>query len=170
MHRLHLLRHAKSSWKEEVEDRERPLNRRGRETARLLGRGLPEATGRLDLVLCSSARRARETLDLALSGFAEAPRIVVEDELYLATPAKLLRRLRRLDETDGNVLVIGHNPGMHELALALAATESPPYRALAAGKFPTAALASFEVAAWPSLGDARCGLIAYTPPGASDDD
>ena len=67
MHMLHLLRHAKSSWKEDVEDRERPLNRRGREAARRVGQHLPAAVGALDLVLCSSARRTRETMDLVLA-------------------------------------------------------------------------------------------------------
>ncbi|HMC64868.1 MAG TPA: histidine phosphatase family protein, partial [Gemmataceae bacterium] len=64
MHMLHLLRHAKSSWKGHVEDHERPLNRRGREAARRVGRQLPAATGALDLALCSSALRTRQTLDL----------------------------------------------------------------------------------------------------------
>ena len=73
MHMLHLLRHAKSSWKEEVEDHERRLNRRGREAARRVGQQLPAAIGAPDLVLCSSARRTRETIDLVIAGFASAP-------------------------------------------------------------------------------------------------
>jgi len=162
MHRLHLLRHAKSSRDEAGEDRDRPLSRRGREAARLVGETLPAALGRVDLVLCSSARRTEETAELVLVGFAEPPRVLSEDELYLAGRAALLRRLFRLDEADGAVLVIGHNPGLHELALALAATDSPRYGALAAGKFPTTARASLAIdGAWSMLDRSRHTLVDY---------
>jgi phosphohistidine phosphatase len=169
MHMLHLLRHAKSSWKEEAEDHERALSRRGREAARSVGRYLPAATGRLDLVLCSSARRTRETMGLALGSFAALPRSLIEDGLYLAGCTSLFGRLRRLDEKVGNVLLIGHNPGLHELAVALAAFDSPDYRALATGKFPTAALASFRVAtSWAALD--RSPLVGYVVPKSLDED
>jgi phosphohistidine phosphatase len=162
MHRLHLLRHAKSDRDQEVEDKERHLNRRGREAARRVGESLPEAVGPLDLVLCSSAVRTRETADLALARYASPPRVRYEDALYLAGAAALLRRLRQLDETAGAVLVIGHNPGLYELAALLAAPLSPQYRDLADGKFPTAARASFEVDAnWASLDRGRHALIDY---------
>ncbi len=162
MHRLHLLRHAKSSWDEGVEDHERSLNRRGRDEARRVGEHLADAIGGVDLVLCSSAARARETMRLVLAGFAPLPRSAVEDELYLANSAALLKRLARLDESDGAVLLIGHNPGLHELAVTLAAPESRRYRALASGKFPTAVRASFEVASsWSMLGRTRHTLVDY---------
>jgi phosphohistidine phosphatase len=162
MHRLHLLRHAKSSWEEGVDDHERPLSRRGRDEAARVGRELPAALGPVDLVLCSSAERAGETMRLALAGFAPAPRIAIEHGLYLASAARLLQRLSRLDEIDGAVLLIGHNPGLHELALALAEPEGKRYRALAGGKFPPAVRASFAVAGtWAALGDTRHKLEAY---------
>jgi len=145
MHRLHLLRHAKSDRGEGLEDHERPLTRRGREAARRVGESLPAALGRIDLVLCSPALRTRETAALVLAGFAAPPRILYEDALYLAGRVALLRRLRLIDEDAGSVIVIGHNPGLHELALALAAPDSPRYTVLAAGKFPTIARASFAI-------------------------
>ena len=160
MHRLHLLRHAKSSPDDDIEDRRRPLSRRGREAARLVGRTLPEAAGAIDLVLCSSAVRTRETLELALAGFAAPPRCLFEDELYLADRNRLILRLQRLCESNDNVLVIGHNPGLHDLALALA--EPDTTRALVGGKFPTAARASFCVATrWSALGLGRHRLVSY---------
>jgi phosphohistidine phosphatase len=165
MHRLHLLRHAKSSWKEDCDDRERPLSRRGRGAAKHWRLRLPEALGRLDLVLCSGSRRTRETLDLVLGDFAPPPRCLIEDGLYLAGREQLLRRLQRLDEAVGNVLVIGHNPGLQELAAALAAPQLPGYERLAAGKFPTAALASFRVAApWAALGREPHEFALYLSP------
>jgi len=172
MNMLHLLRHAKSSAKEDVEDHQRPLSRRGRKTARRVGRNLLAKLGAIDLVLCSSARRTRETLDLVLDELSPAPRTLIEDELYLASREKLAARLGRLDTGDVNVLLIGHNPGLHELAVALADQTSPAFRALASGKFPTAAYASFSIPAdWSALGSSRHELIGYvTPESLADED
>ena len=162
MHHLHLLRHAKSDRNEAVEDHERPLSRRGREAARRVAESLPAALGALDLVLCSTALRTRETAALVLTGFVAPPCVLYEDGLYLAGRAMLLRRLRGLDESAGAVMVIGHNPGLHELALALASPDSPRYQALATGKFPTTARASFAIEGpWSSLGEARHQLTQY---------
>ncbi|HEY1433502.1 MAG TPA: histidine phosphatase family protein [Stellaceae bacterium] len=165
MNTLHLLRHAKSSRKEDVEDHARTLSRRGRETARRVGKHLPAKLGTIDLVLCSSARRTRETLDLVLLDFSPAPRTMIEDELYLASREKLAARLRRLDPREGSVLLIGHNPGLYELAVALADENSPDFRAFASGKFPTAAWASFLISPdWSALGDSRHELTGYVTP------
>ncbi len=167
MHMLHLLRHAKSSWREDVGDRERRLSRRGRETARRVARHLPAAVGALDLVLCSSARRTRETLDLVLAEFPVRPRNFLEDELYAASQEKLMKRLRRLAEEEVNVLLIGHNPGLHQLAVALAETKSPGFCALASGKFPTAARATLQIPErWSTLGRSRYPLVDYVTAGS----
>jgi phosphohistidine phosphatase len=167
MKMLHLLRHAKSSRKEDIGDYERPLSRRGQDAARRVGAHLPAMAGELDLVLCSSALRTRETLDLVVAEFSPRPRSMIEDELYLASRERLMDRLRRIDEADVNVLLIGHNPGLHELAVGLAEKSSPNFDALASGKFPTAAYASFQVPArWSELGYSRCELIDYAIPGS----
>jgi phosphohistidine phosphatase len=162
MHRLHLLRHAKSDRDEAVEDHERTLSRRGREAARRVGRSLPSALGAIDLVLCSTSARTRETAELVLAGFAAPPRIRYEEALYLAGRAALVRVVSGLGESLGAVMVIGHNPGLHELALALAASDSPRYQALAGGKFPTTARASFAIeGSWADLARSRHALIDY---------
>lgn len=159
---LHLLRHAKSSWKEDVGDRERPLNKRGREAARLVGQHLPGTIGPVDLVLCSSAVRARQTLELALAQVPAPVPCLFEEGLYLADCHKLIARLRQLDEGVGNVLLVGHNPGLHELAVALAEPDTSCSRALASGKFPTGARASFEIGTrWSGLGAVRHRLVDY---------
>lgn len=165
MHRLHLLRHAKARRDNAREDRERRLSRSGRDDARMIGEMLPTALGAVDLVLCSSALRTRETAELALAGFAPRPKILFEDGLYLAGPAALLKRLIALDDAAGAVLVIGHNPGLHELAIALAVPDSPDYKALAQGKFPTTARVSFAIdAPWSALGRSRHRLVDYVTP------
>lgn len=165
MHRLHLLRHAKSKRDENVDDHARPLSRRGRDAARRIAESLPAALGPLDLVLCSPALRTRQTAELALADFASPPRILFDDTLYLASAGALMGRLRALDEGSDAVLVIGHNPGLHELALTLAAPDTPGYRALAAGKFPTLALASFAIEGpWASLERSRHAVTDYLTP------
>jgi phosphohistidine phosphatase len=162
MHQLHLLRHTKSSWDDDADDRERPLNKRGREAARLIGETLPKAIGTLDLVLCSTALRARETAELALNRYKPAPAILYENGLYLATPEVLVRRLQQLDEACGAVMVVGHNPGLHELATALADPGSSGFSNLANGKFPTGVRVRFVVAtSWAEIGSARHRLVDY---------
>jgi len=162
MHRLHLLRHAKSGWDDDVEDSRRPLAKRGRHAARLIGETLPGAIGALDLVLCSSALRTRETAELVLAGFSPAAKVVYEDALYLATAASLLARLRKIPEAFGSAMVIGHNPGLHELATVLALPRSKGARALADGKFPTGVRVSFAIEGrWDEIGDNRHSVIDY---------
>ena len=166
MHFLHLLRHAKSAPEDySTDDRLRPLNRPGREDARLVAASLPAALGAVDLVLCSTALRTRETASLVLAGFAAPPPVAFEDGLYLAALPELIRRLRRLDEATRVVLLIGHNPGLHELALALITKDSPSYPALAEGKFPTAARASLVIeTSWAGIARSRHVLRDYVTP------
>ena len=162
MHQLHLLRHAKSSWDDDVDDHARPLNRRGREGARLVGDTLPKAIGSLDLVLCSTALRARETAELALAGFGKKLEVLYEDGLYLASATSLVQRLRQLEERIGSVLVIGHNPGLHELAVALAAPGSAGFSTLANGKFPTGVRVRFVIGTnWDDIDGTRHQLVDY---------
>lgn len=162
---LHLLRHAKSSSDRDEPDPARRLSRGGRDAARQVGRHLAASLDGLDLVLCSTARRTRETLELVLAELGPPPPTRTEEALYLASPETLLRLLRQLGAETERVLVIGHNPGLHELALALADPASPDFAALASGSFPTAARASFRLEApWPEIGSAAVPLIAYVTP------
>ena len=171
MHMLHLLRHAKSSWKGDIEDHQRQLSKRGRETATVIGQHLPGAIGTVDLVLCSSAARTRETLELALARFRPQPRCLVEDGLYLADCSKLIERLKVLDDDTGNVLLIGHNPGLRELSVALAEPHSPWFSSVANGKFPTLARASFQIdTRWSGIGDTKHRLVDYVTPASLSGD
>jgi phosphohistidine phosphatase len=146
--RLALLRHAKSSWNDpDLDDHDRPLNGRGRRAAAQMGRYLQQRGIAPAVVLCSSAVRTRQTLELL--ELAGEPRVLYETELYGASAGELLRRLRRLDDTVPSVLLIGHNPGMHDLAVAL----TGDHDGAAIADFPTAALAelSAPIARWPDL-------------------
>jgi phosphohistidine phosphatase len=158
-----LLRHAKSSREDaDLADFDRPLAERGRRDAPRMGRWMKKSGQKPDLVLCSDARRARETW----AGMAEtlespAP-VLFERGLYMAGSKAILHRLQRVAGTVGSVLVIGHNPGLEETALALADGEGEAYARLRR-KFPTCALARLEFAleSWGELrpGSGRLALF-----------
>jgi phosphohistidine phosphatase len=133
--RLYLLRHAKSSWDEPgLADHDRPLAPRGRRAAKAMGRYLREQGIEPDLILCSSATRARQTLErLGLPGAR------IEPGLYGADAATL----RRFIPKAASAMLIGHNPGIHDLAVSLA--RSGPRVPELAAKFPTGALATLEL-------------------------
>ncbi len=139
MKRLLLIRHAKSSWDDPaLADHDRPLAPRGRHAAERM-RGHLEGQGlKPELVLCSSSRRTRETLDLLAPAFGAAERSF-EEGLYGAGSAELLERLREVPDDIGTVALIGHNPGVQDLALGLADKGKDLDRARE--KFPTGALA-----------------------------
>jgi phosphohistidine phosphatase len=163
MTRLLLLRHAKSSWGDpSLADRDRPLAPRGHRAAEGMAAHLRANGPRPDLVLCSSALRTRETLDRMAGAFGDVE-VVVGDELYGATDDELLERLRRVDDRFQTVAVIGHNPGIYDLAVALAGSGAERVRMEA--KFPTGALAvlGFE-GPWAGLSAGGARLEAFVTP------
>src|SRR3990172_503494 len=165
---LSLLRHAKSSWAEPgIDDHERPLAKRGAKAAPEIGAYLRRERLRPDLVLCSGAVRARATLALVLAELGPpAPEVRYDDALYLATPAVMLGLLRRIDAAHAHVMVVGHNPGLHALALELIGEGSRKDIAELATKFPTAALAvlAIDAASWSKIGAASARLERFVTP------
>lgn len=113
--RLVVLRHAKSAWPDGVADHERPLAGRGRREAPLAGRWLAEHVDRIDLVVCSSAVRARQTWERAGAELGRAPETRVDERVYAASARTLLAVVRALPDAARTVLVIGHNPGLEDL-------------------------------------------------------
>jgi phosphohistidine phosphatase len=160
---LYLLRHAKSSWADAtLADRERPLAPRGRRDAKRIAKHLRRLGCEPELVLCSSAVRTRETLELLRPALGVAT-VVLEDELYAASSDELLARIRLVPDAVASVIVIGHNPGLHQLALALASSGDELERLVAT--FPTAALATLAVAtSWSRLAPADATLTGYVVP------
>lgn len=156
--RLILLRHAKSSWDDPtLADHDRPLAPRGRGAAKLIRSYLREQPITISLVLCSSARRTRETVELV----RPAGELRVEDELYAASADRLLRRLQALPDDVETVLLVGHNPAIEELAAGLACDASD----LAGRKFPTGGLATLSfVGTWRSLARGRAELVSFVTP------
>jgi phosphohistidine phosphatase len=143
--RLILFRHAKSAWPEGVADHDRPLGPRGQQATPLMARWLVAAQLRPDLVLVSSARRTRETWSLIAS---EMPGIPSKSEprIYEASYERLLGVLRALPVELGTVMMVGHNPGMQELALALSSGlgDKVEARMRLRRKYPTAGVAVLD--------------------------
>jgi phosphohistidine phosphatase len=165
MRRVYLLRHAKSSWKDRsLADRDRPLAGRGKRAAKAVA-GHLEAEGiRPDLVLCSPARRTRDTLERVEAAFGDQVETRFDEALYGASEAELLACLRALAREIDSVMVIGHNPGLEELALALASQGAQLARMRE--KYPTAALATIDLPAedWRAIEPGSGKLIAYVRP------
>jgi phosphohistidine phosphatase len=167
MKRILLLRHAKSDWGDEgLDDHDRRLAPRGERAAGLMGTHLEQQGLHPDLVLCSSARRAQQTWEHLLERLPEAPPVRVEPDLYLAAAGALFERLRQLEDGVEVAMLIGHNPGVGDLAAALAGPGKGRAVARLRAKFPTAALAVIdaEVAAWKDLAPGVCRLVAFTTP------
>ncbi|WP_137933757.1 SixA phosphatase family protein [Mesorhizobium comanense] len=158
MKQLLLLRHAKSSWDDpDLDDFDRPLAERGVKAARLMGRELAARDWLPDLALVSPARRTVDTWGLVAAELQVHPRIALAEPLYDALPQDILAQIRRADPSSGCLVVVGHNPGLQELAKLLAGqgSETKAHKRLEE-KFPTAAVARFVFEGdWSGLSSAR---------------
>ena len=166
MHQLLFLRHAKSSWDDpKLADRDRPLSKRGRRAAAAMRKAMLDLGLTPDVVLVSPSRRTLETL-AALEPWDDTPLVEQVEALYLATAPQLLTILHGVNETVRSLMLIGHNPGMHELAVLLASTSvaSDATRRMTTA-LPTAALAEFSVATqWQQLDAAGTRLVRFLTP------
>jgi phosphohistidine phosphatase len=170
-HRLVLLRHAKSDWPDDTSDHDRPLAKRGRRDAPIAGQWLARNDYVPELVVCSTARRARETWELAAEGLAAAvpetetgtgtaPAVRFEPRVYEATVLGLLMLVREFPEDRRTVLVVGHNPGIAELAVGL--INPPP---LPPAGYPTAAVTVLGFGGgWADAGPASARLLDFAVP------
>jgi phosphohistidine phosphatase len=163
--RLFILRHAKSSWDDpDLDDHDRPLAPRGRRAVAVLAEHLKAVEIEPELVLCSSSRRTRETLE----GIQAGGEHLIEPELYGAATSELLARLRRVPEKVESVMVIGHNPAMQDLVMSLASgsrgSDETAFSQLQA-KFPTGALATLTFDSdWGDLAPGRARLTGFVRP------
>jgi phosphohistidine phosphatase len=165
--RLLLLRHAKSAWPEDVADHDRPLAGRGRRDAPAVGRWLRKSGYVPDLVLCSTARRARETWQLAEEELGARPRTTFERRVYGASPAELLELAHQTPSDIRTLMIVGHEPTMSDLVLELASTEPGEALERVRDKFPTAAIAVLDLRGdWSGLARGRARLDEFLTPAA----
>jgi phosphohistidine phosphatase len=171
MRRLMLLRHAKTEHDgPSGRDRDRRLDKRGRSDAAEIGGWIGRHPPFPDLVLVSHAVRARQTWDIAWEAMKELvpePQVELMPELYGADPSQLLETIRAASAADPKrLMLVGHNPGMHELALALTGRGDAAGRKALADNLPTSGLAvfDFEVDDWADLGFRRGRLVLFVSP------
>ena len=163
MRTLYLLRHAKSSWKDaSLSDFERPLKRRGREAAQLVGERLAQEKLKNPVLICSPAVRTRETAELVLKSSKLRVEERWDERIYEASLRDLRQVVTEIPDDKKVVILIGHNPGFEEL-LAFLTGESR--------RMPTAALAKIEFeVSWKDI-EARSGKLDWftTPKALSED-
>lgn len=156
-----LLRHAKSSWKFEHPDHDRPLAERGRRDGVAAGRVLADVD--LAVVHCSTATRARETWRRAQLGGAACDDVHYDESVYSATAAQLLTFVKTLPDAATTALVIGHEPTLSSLILLLSEPNDLTERV--AEKFPTSAIATLELTGdWGDAAPAEMRLTQFTIP------
>ncbi len=170
--KLIVLRHAKAAWPD-VEDRLRPLADRGRRDAPAAGRWLREAEQRfddfqIDRIVCSPAKRTRETWDLAAAELDDAPTPVYDGRVYAATTATLFAVVRETPAHVRGLVLVGHNPGMQNLTLALADERSGEALERAREKYPTSGIALFDIDTdWATLLPGHAHLAEFAIPRGS---
>jgi phosphohistidine phosphatase len=151
---LYLFRHAKSSWDDPaLDDFERPLNKRGEKNAPLMGEVMRKQRVEPDTILCSPARRTKQTAKLALKAAGLKTEPVYDERIYLASTPVLLSVIGELDDNVSSALLVGHNPGLSDLLEYLSGTMD---------QFPTGALArlALEIQRWKDV-KRRCGRLEW---------
>ena len=164
---LLLLRHAKAEpGAPGVDDADRPLAPRGRGDAPRMGAAIVKAGLVPDLILCSPARRTRETLELAAPSFGAVIATRLEPAIYEATMARLISLVRKTPSSAHRLMLIGHNPGFEELASDLVRTADKQAAARLDAKYPTSGLAvlTFEHDAWAKITPRSGHLAEFTAP------
>jgi phosphohistidine phosphatase len=165
MKRLVVLRHAKSDWPVGVADRDRPLGRRGQRDAPAAGRWIAEHVGVPDAVWCSPARRTKETWELLAAQLGGSPPVEFDERIYEAGVSDLVEVLRETAKGSSSVLLVGHNPGVQELVLALAGGQRSQVQMLAETKFPTSGVALLDVnGPWRELAAGSARLADFAVP------
>lgn len=160
-----ILRHAKSDWGDaSIADADRPLNERGLEAAKVMG-GYLDREGLIpDLILCSTAARARQTAELVTQAWRKPPPVETVDRLYMAAPETLMGLIRSADDGNQRIMIIGHNPGLAQTIYFLIHDHDPDEAGRILVKFPTAGLAliAFDADSWSDVGSGR--LVDFQTP------
>ncbi len=160
MKRLFLVRHAKSSWKDpELEDFDRPLNKRGKRDAPVMGQKLQQRKTQIDLIISSPAKRAKNTAEFIAGKISYYPReILWLESVYTASSQTLFNLVHKIEDTFQNVMLVGHNPGLTSLAERLTGREID--------NIPTCGIVAvdFEVDSWKHIKDMPGKLVFFDYP------
>jgi phosphohistidine phosphatase len=158
MKTLFLMRHAKSSWQDaSLPDFERPLNERGRLAAPLIGKFMRRQKLQPQLILCSTAERARQTIALTSQAAAFKAELRFDERIYQASVSRLVAVLSQIDEKTTKAMLVGHNPGAEELLQSLTGEVR---------RMPTAALAhiTLNIERWADVREQSGELVRLVRP------
>ena len=165
---LGLYRHAKSDWHDaRARDFDRPLNKRGRKGAELMGRHIAAYGTAWERVIASPAVRVAETIELGSKAAGRTPPVIWDRRIYLASSATLLDLIHEQEGDPASILMVGHNPGLEDLIFDLVPDDgSSPLRDIVEEKFPTAAYAVLELAAdsWADVREGSARLVHLVRP------
>jgi phosphohistidine phosphatase len=165
---LGLFRHAKSDWNDaRLRDFDRPLNKRGRRGAAVVGRHIAEHGIAWERIIASPAVRVAQTIEIAAEASGGAPPINWDRRIYLASSATLLDILRDQEGDPASVIMVGHNPGLEDLIFELVPDDgSSPLRDIVEEKFPTAtyAVLELEIDSWSQIEAGRGRLVHLVRP------
>ena len=167
MRTLIFLRHAKSSWAlPGVNDFDRPLNDRGNKAAPQMANWLASEGIKPDVIVCSSAKRTRETLAHIQPIFDQSTETIIEPCLYLASSERLFESAAALDDRFETAMLLGHNPGLHDAALSVLTAASRRDSGEMRLRFPTCACAivSLPIDRWSEITTDIGELNAYMTP------
>ncbi|MET7758130.1 histidine phosphatase family protein [Streptomyces sp. NPDC005389] len=164
--RLLLVRHAKAVSKNRpIADFERPLGKRGKADAPRTGRWLADSGLGCDLVLCSPSRRTRETWQLAARALEDPPPVVYDERLYNAAPSALVAVMAEKGPGLGCLVLVGHNPGIHQLAAALCGSGPQDLLERVRAGFPTSGVVAVDLpGGWERLSPGSGTLTAFWSP------
>ncbi|MCX7865164.1 MAG: histidine phosphatase family protein [Novosphingobium sp.] len=165
---LGLFRHAKSDWNDaRLRDFDRPLNKRGRKGAAVMGRHIADQGIKWHRIIASPAVRAAQTVEIAAQAAGTNPAIIWDRRVYLASSASLLDLLREQEGNPKSILMVGHNPGLEDLIFDLVPDDgSSPLREIVEEKFPTAAFAVLEldIESWSDAREGCARLVHLVKP------
>ncbi len=167
MKRLCLMRHAKSDWSDPPkDDYHRPLNERGERTAKFMADYIMRSACKPDAVLCSTATRALATFEPLKVRLAGSVPVDYRDRLYHAMPDVMLEEIRATDDAVRTLLLVGHNPGLVLLAMALAEDPENPVALLVENGVPTGGLVVFDfiIESWKDVSEGRGRSVLFTRP------
>jgi len=162
MRQLAILRHAKSDWGSPgLTDFDRPLNKRGRKAAKKVGRELKSRGFAFDQIVSSPAQRAKETVERFAKGYEQLTDIRFEPNLYMCSTGTLMGVINALPDDAQTVMIVGHNPGFHDIVLRVTKDSGNGLREKVGANYPTGAFAliEFPVDHWtevtPALGEIK---------------
>jgi phosphohistidine phosphatase len=168
MKTLGLFRHAKSDWNDaRLRDFDRPLNKRGRKGAALMGVHISDHGLRWNRIIASPAARVTQTIEIAGDAAGSSPPVIWDRRVYLASSATLMDLLREQDDDPASIIMVGHNPGLEDLIFDLVPDDGTcPLREVVEAKFPTAAFAVLEldIDRWEDIRDGCARLVHLIRP------